>query len=229
MIDYDGAHLIDSAGDDIGTVERTYADDSGAVQMVEVKIGSLFAKHRMVPATDADLQDDGLHVPYDKATIVSSPDVSSAGDTFDGGNLDAVREYYRSAGSGVSNEPAAVPVDDDGEDDSSPTSDVPTASAAESDDTDDSANTDDSTQTSTDDSATPVPLASNQSVGEIRDLGDVIEVPIIEEEIVKRPVVKEVVRIKKVATSDTETVAGDVRREDVEVTRTGADGSEQQS
>lgn len=229
MIDYDGAHLIDSAGDDIGTVERTYADDSGAVKMVEVKIGSLFAKHRMVPATDADLQDDGLHVPYDKATIVSSPDVSSAGDTFDGGGLDAVREYYRSAGSGVSAEPAAVPVDDDGEEDSSAASDVATASAAESDDADDSADSDNSTQTSTDGSAAPVPLASNQSVGEIRDLGDVIEVPIIEEEIVKRPVVKEVVRIKKVATSESQTAAGDVRREDVEVTRTGADGTEEQS
>jgi len=111
MIDYDGAHVIDSDGENIGTVERTFAGDTGDVQYVEVKMGSLFAKHRMVPAGDADLQNDGLHVPYGKGVILSSPDVSRVEDTLDGEVLETVRDYYTNApaadtdddGTGVSN------------------------------------------------------------------------------------------------------------------------------
>jgi len=55
----------------------------------------------------------------------------------------------------------------------------------------------------------------------VRDLGDVIEVPIVEEEIVKRPVVKEVLRIRKSSTSERQTVQDDVRKEDVEVISEG--------
>lgn len=97
MIDYDGAHVIDGSGEDIGTVERTYADGDGTVQFVEVKIGTLLAKHRMVPANAADLQDDGLHVPYAKEVILSSPDVSNVNDVLDGDVLGTVREYYAGA------------------------------------------------------------------------------------------------------------------------------------
>jgi hypothetical protein len=106
MIDYDGAHVIDGEGENIGTVERTFAGDRGEVQFVEVKIGNLFAKHRMVPAGDADLHDDGLHVPYDKGVILGSPDVSEVRDTLDGDALDAVRAYYTNA-------PTADPEDEE--------------------------------------------------------------------------------------------------------------------
>lgn len=114
MIDYDGAHVIDSEGEDIGTVERTFAGDRGDVQFVEVKLGSLFAKHRMVPAGDVDLQDDGLHVPYDKGVIVSSPDVSEIRDRLDGSALDTVRAFYESA-------PIANASDDESAEVASPT------------------------------------------------------------------------------------------------------------
>jgi uncharacterized protein (TIGR02271 family) len=56
---------------------------------------------------------------------------------------------------------------------------------------------------------------------QVRDLGDVIEVPIVEEEIVKRPVVKEVLRIRKSSTSEQQTVQDTVRKEDVEVISEG--------
>jgi uncharacterized protein YrrD len=97
MIDYDGAHVVDAEGEDIGTVERTYADGSGNVQFVEVKLGGLFAKHRMVPAEDAELRNRRLHVPYDKGVILSSPDVSDIRDTLDGDVLASVRDYYDGA------------------------------------------------------------------------------------------------------------------------------------
>ncbi len=56
---------------------------------------------------------------------------------------------------------------------------------------------------------------------QVRDLGDVIEVPIVEEELVKRPVVKEVLRIRKSSTSERQTVQGEVRKEEIEVDEEG--------
>jgi uncharacterized protein YrrD len=97
MIDYDGSHVIDAAGENIGTVEQTYAGADRSVQYVEVKIGSLLRKHRMVPVGDAQLKADGLHVQYDKGVILGSPDVSDVDDVLDGDVLGAVRDYYASA------------------------------------------------------------------------------------------------------------------------------------
>lgn len=62
---------------------------------------------------------------------------------------------------------------------------------------------------------------STTTVGQARDLGGVIEVPIIEEELVKRPVVKEVVRIRKTPVVTRETVSDQVRREEVEIEQQG--------
>jgi hypothetical protein len=55
------------------------------------------------------------------------------------------------------------------------------------------------------------------STGQVRDLGDVIEVPIVEEVLVKQPVVKEVLRIRKRQVAESRTIRDDVRKEDVEV------------
>jgi Domain of unknown function (DUF2382)/PRC-barrel domain len=65
--------------------------------------------------------------------------------------------------------------------------------------------------------------ATSTQVGEIRDLGDVIEIPIVEEElqITKRPVVKEVIRVRKRTVVETRTVEADLRKEDVEVVPEG--------
>ena len=60
-----------------------------------------------------------------------------------------------------------------------------------------------------------------QDIGRIRDQGDVIEVPIVEEEIVKRPVVKEVLRIRKDQITEHQQVSDTVRREELAVDRKG--------
>jgi uncharacterized protein YrrD len=93
MDDYDGARVLDADGNAVGTVDRTYIDDRGRAQMVAVKMGSLFAKHRLVPVDQAQVTGDGLQVPYIKDVIEESPDVSS-GDTVEGDVLDRVRSYY---------------------------------------------------------------------------------------------------------------------------------------
>ena len=59
------------------------------------------------------------------------------------------------------------------------------------------------------------------AVDALRANCDVVEIPIIEERLVKQPVVTEVVRVRKNAVSDTHEVQADLRKEDVEVETEG--------
>lgn len=55
----------------------------------------------------------------------------------------------------------------------------------------------------------------------IRDVGDFIEIPLVEEVLVKQRVVREVIRVRKTELVSTENVEGTVRAEDIEVDVTG--------
>lgn len=194
MQDFDGRELVTTDGTTVGTIERTYDDEGGTARFVEVTTGPFFArKHRLVPMDGAEVIDDSVRVPLTKATIEGSPDASSGGETLAGDLLDQVRAYYGGAagveGTGTR---STVPPDND-------------RGAVPVGDADDAAERSESTGEDL-----PRP-------GEIRDLGDVIEIPIVEEELVKRPVVREVLRVRKQAVPTTESVAADIRREDVEV------------
>jgi hypothetical protein len=68
--------------------------------------------------------------------------------------------------------------------------------------------------------AAPAEDAGRRSGG-VRDRGDVIEIPIVEEELVKRPVVKEVLRVRKDQVTEQQTVEANLRKEDVEIAQDG--------
>jgi len=225
--DYDGTDVVDAAGERIGTVERSYVNDQGEVRFVEVKLRGLRAKHRLIPMDIIDRTDDALTVSFAKGVVEESPDASSARDTLEEGTLDQIRAYYESQRQGLSPavaEAAAIPVSESKTDTTSATSSgqekegvgdkmrgaveqvrakLPGGSGA------------DGGQSQGDESP------QGQDRFQARDLGDVIEVPIVEEEIVKRPVVKEVLRIRKSSTSEQQTVQDDVRKERVEVISEG--------
>jgi hypothetical protein len=141
-------------------------------------------------------------VPFSKAVIEDSPDASSTGDTLEGDLLDSVRAFYRGDvaeasvdGSGDEEEAGALPVGEaDTGDDTGSSQDIPI-----------SENTGD----------------SGQTVGTVRDMGDVIEVPIYEERLVRQPVVKEVLRIRKTPQTQQQSVEADLRKEEVEVVKEG--------
>lgn len=195
--DFDGTDVIDADGDQIGTVERTFDDDAGTARFVEVSMGSLFTKkHRLVPVDEASLTDEGLKVPYSKQIIADSPDASTLNDTLTGDLLDQVTSYYTGAGT--------------------PTPEQETESG-ETEETSETAETAGQKATgSADTTETDQP-----DLGQVRDLGDVVEVPIVEEQLVKQPVVKEVLRIRKTQVSEPQTVEADVRKEDVDVSQEG--------
>src|SRR6266536_886887 len=134
MVDYDGATVSDSAGEKIGSVERTYVDDNEVIRFVEVKTGALLPKHHLVPADQAQLIDGCLRVPYTKDMIEESPSLD-LGDSLEANTLDQVRQYYATADRDVVGETASEEEDAD----------------------------------------------TYESLSKIRDLGDVIEIPIVEE------------------------------------------------
>lgn len=92
--DYDGSRVVDPDGNVIGTVERTYDDQVGVARYIEIKIGSLLAKHRLVPLENVQFDDNTLTVPYTKAIIEDGPDASSLKETLDGDTLQAAADYY---------------------------------------------------------------------------------------------------------------------------------------
>ena len=205
--DYNGDAVVDATGERIGTVEQSYVDDAGTVRAVGVKIGTLRTKHRIVPVDDARREKDRLTVPYTKRMVEESPD-ADAGDTLEGEMLERVRAYY--AGdrqeAGV-HAPGARPA----------TSQTrqPAATAEQRE-----APADDTHEADTREAAASLSDEARE-LGAVRDLGDTIEIPIVEEEIVKRPVVKEVLRIRKSTVAEQQNVEADLRKEDVEIDREG--------
>ncbi|HLJ66811.1 MAG TPA: PRC-barrel domain-containing protein [Chloroflexota bacterium] len=93
--DFDGAALIDSAGERIGTVERTFVDDNGNPRFLKVRMGHLPPRHRLVPAEQAETEDDGVRVPYLRDVIEESPP-AAMDDNLSGDELTRIQEYYAS-------------------------------------------------------------------------------------------------------------------------------------
>ena len=206
MKDYDGATVVDTAGTRIGRVERSYVDEGGTVRFVAVKLGSLLAKHRLVPATTAQVAENGLAVPYTHDDIVASPDASAAGDTLEGRLLAQVRAYYADSRDDAGDQDGrAGTTEDTGE----RTRLAGATSVA------DAPGGRDGQQ-----AASSVPKVGPRP-GVVRERGDVVDIPIVEEEIVTRPVVKEVLRVRKKRVTTPQTVQATLRKEEVQVTHEG--------
>jgi len=210
MDDYDGAQVIDASGEHIGTVDRTYVDKNEIPRLIEVKMGGLLPKHRLVPVDQAETSDQGLRVPYVKDMIEESPHIGRR-DSLDGDTLERIRSYY-AGGDGIEDAaPDEAPASRNGGDEEATTEEIPAVTPIA-----ESSNQPATPPTITEHSG-DYDADSPMVTGQIRDLGDVIEVPVMEEILVKKTVVKEVLRIKKSELTETQMVSGDIRREDVEV------------
>lgn len=197
--DLNGATLYDSDGKDVGKIEDVYTDDNGAPRYARVKIGTLLAKHRLVPVDDAQSTPDGVAVPYSKDAIENAPDLPKDVNPLSGMVAEDLRGYY--AGTSMA---ASAPAEPSIEDVAAAQSPTASGSAAVGGD------------------ESPTASGGIGSVGQVRDRGDVVEVPIVEERLVKQPVVTEVVRVRKTpVVAEEKTVSTDLRKEDVEVEREG--------
>jgi uncharacterized protein (TIGR02271 family) len=71
-----GAPVLDASGDQIGKVEEIYYDtEGGQPEWIGLGTGFLGTKRVLVPVQSADLQGEGVHVPYEKDHVKGAPDI----------------------------------------------------------------------------------------------------------------------------------------------------------
>lgn len=175
MKDFQGLDVVDADGTKIGTVEHTFVAGDQP-RYVEVKMGTLFAKHRLVPLENTRQEDGNLQVPYSKTTIEDSPRVDGDDSEIGESTLSSVENYYQGA-------PPLLPQ-------SAPSNPPPASDAAQIED-----NIRENVLQQGSEQGPPVVVAYN--TGDVEDRGDYIDVPILEQGIGQPAVVKEVLRIPK--------------------------------
>ena len=212
--DYDGTAVVDAAGEKIGTVERSYVDDTGAVRVVSIKMGRLRAKHRLVPVDDVRPEEDALRIPYTKQVVEDSPDVG-VDDALEGETLEKVRAYYGSGRERLAHDRATVQEREAAVQEREAAVQEREAAVQERQATVREVGEAEAREVAA------VPAAAEPEMGQVGDRDEVIEVPIVEEELVKRPVVKEILRIRKHTVTDRQQVDEALRKEDIEIDRQG--------
>jgi len=71
-----GAPVLDSTGDQIGKVEEIYYDvDGDRPEWIGLGTGFLGAKRVLVPVQSAQVQGDGIQVPFEKDHVKGAPDI----------------------------------------------------------------------------------------------------------------------------------------------------------
>jgi len=71
-----GAPVLDSTGDQIGKVEEIFYDaDGGHPEWIGLGTGFLGTKRVLVPVQSAQVQGDGIQVPFEKDHVKGAPDI----------------------------------------------------------------------------------------------------------------------------------------------------------
>ncbi|MEU4620948.1 PRC and DUF2382 domain-containing protein [Actinoplanes sp. NPDC023801] len=73
-----GREVYGRDGDKIGTVETVWRDGVGQPSWASVRTGLFGMKESLIPLQDADLRDEGVIVPFDKATVKDAPNVDAS-------------------------------------------------------------------------------------------------------------------------------------------------------
>ncbi|WP_436519536.1 PRC-barrel domain-containing protein [Actinoplanes sp. HUAS TT8] len=90
-----GRHVHDRDGDKIGTAGQVWTDAAGLPTWVSVRTGLFGLNESLVPLQDADLADDRLVVPFDKATVKDAPNVDADHDEpLSQEEVDRLYSYY---------------------------------------------------------------------------------------------------------------------------------------
>jgi uncharacterized protein (TIGR02271 family) len=73
-----GAPVLDSTGDQIGKVEEIYYDvDGDRPEWIGLGTGFLGTKRVLVPVQSAQVQGDGIQVPFEKDHVKGAPDIDA--------------------------------------------------------------------------------------------------------------------------------------------------------
>ncbi|MGK5682811.1 PRC and DUF2382 domain-containing protein [Actinoplanes sp. URMC 104] len=90
-----GTDVYDNDGDKIGSVGQVWDDGLGRPAWASVKTGLFGLNESLVPLDNAELRDDRLVVPFDKAKVKDAPNVDASHDEpLVGQDVDRLYEYY---------------------------------------------------------------------------------------------------------------------------------------
>jgi uncharacterized protein (TIGR02271 family) len=80
VLSWRGRDLIDNDGDKIGTIDEIYLDrESDEPEWAVVTTGLFGTKRTFVPLSQAQPHEDGVRVPFDKATVKDAPRIDPDG------------------------------------------------------------------------------------------------------------------------------------------------------
>jgi uncharacterized protein (TIGR02271 family) len=95
VLNWRGRDLIDNDGDKIGSIEDVYLDrGTQEPEWVVVTTGLFGNKRTFVPLSGAESAEDGVRVPFDKATVKDAPRIDPDGAL----STEEERELYRHYG-----------------------------------------------------------------------------------------------------------------------------------
>jgi uncharacterized protein (TIGR02271 family) len=98
-----GQDLYGSDGEKLGTIEEIYLDtDTDQPEWALIATGMFGTKQSFVPLRDASASDDGVTVPFDKATVKDSPKVDPDGQLSESEEAELYRHYGREYSAGDS-------------------------------------------------------------------------------------------------------------------------------
>ena len=81
VLNWRGRDLIDNDGDKIGSINDIYLDrESDQPEWAVVTTGLFGTKRTFVPISDAQPHEDGVRVPFEKATVKDAPRIDPDGD-----------------------------------------------------------------------------------------------------------------------------------------------------
>ncbi|GIF03835.1 DUF2382 domain-containing protein [Actinoplanes siamensis] len=90
-----GRDVHDRDGHKIGSAGQVWTDAAGLPTWVSVRTGLFGLNESLVPLQNADLQDDRLIVPFDKATVKDAPNVDAEHDEpLSQAEVDQLYSYY---------------------------------------------------------------------------------------------------------------------------------------
>jgi uncharacterized protein (TIGR02271 family) len=96
ILSYRGQNLHGSGGEKIGTIEEIYLDtDTNQPEWALINTGLFGTKRSFVPLHEASTGDDGVSVPFDKATVKDAPQVDPDGHLSRREEAELYRHYGR--------------------------------------------------------------------------------------------------------------------------------------
>ena len=81
VLSWRGRDLVDNDGDKIGSIEDIYLDrETDEPEWAVVTTGLFGTKRTFVPISDAQPHDEGVRVPFEKATVKDAPRIDPDGE-----------------------------------------------------------------------------------------------------------------------------------------------------